>query len=1126
MGENSGWSSTNVLLPGAIALALAITSYLTYEPTLTSVRPAARTVHGIPPPPTPDGMEAFYSRLWEDPLLTSYNNQTAKGDANAKDDAKPQPTYTAGPVPLNEDWDAAYKDTFTKILKKSHGSLLCVPVLVPGGPYADDGEARMRTRYAIQMGLARAGYELAFPMQMSYVDVPVTVDIDDVPVQVCAKRFRVPVKIFSFRSESKKDKGKNQPDFVVVLWINEDEAGSRLLNVVDQVVAALFRPKRRSESVRDQFRADREWRARMSVRVIGPSSSDGLRKIYLEQRSTHPHKTEPQIPLAGFRDPKIYSPRATISHDELEELVNEQLAIRQASSGNNARAEMKTATSVAVFPPIIRTIGDDNVLIEALIGELKRRNHWLPPPECDCKVAPTQPDDHYGAKRERTGDRQKGGAIVLVSEQDTLYGRTFSRLLDDRRPGHSLYRYSFFRGLDGAIPGDRAPAIESELHSLLDRAQHPVTSQDGDNEPRPTGKGQADYLRRLESKLVDLDDREWEHGIAAIGVVGTDQYDKLLFLRALRRQFPRAVFFTTDLDADFAHPSERLTTRNVVVASHFGLQLSSALQWDVPPFRDCYQTSTFFAALLALGPKAVDDLPESVKNNPWGEHGNSTDAEHLKPLVYEIGLDGPYQLTIPQGPYETDGQTQVQPDSPRSFLPSSRRLAALLMATVSLVMLLIVSFTWPRRLIRSERTKSFATFLVALGGMTIGFVTLFLVLWALELFDHHRDDGEPFSWNRGISLWPTILIQLLAGVTAFVLFLSSCNDLKKLRNHFWKWANPVLPKDSKPPTSGQAFRNMSWQERAAYVWDDVLTFNWHAQAADEIYSARKLCAEYVERSQWWHRMLRVVPQVALFVAFTICLFQITALPTRPFRGWLCYRASSIAILVALFSPVVLSFFMIDAMQLCRRYIRLLEQATPDWQNREFSDLMKARVFPSTGDDQQSANAELTPNDAEQKPSDGKHKPGDAEQLTRKLFTVHVIADSSHVVGKLILYPFIVVFLLFIARSPMFDYLTLGAGLITIWVLLLAGAAMASISMRVTAAHTRDGILAQLRNELAGCSDTRQCDMIKQTIKDIADEQQGAFRHWSSDPVFGALVILLGGGGSLVAIEQLLPWMLM
>ena len=38
-------------------------------------------------------------------------------------------------------------------------------------------------------------------------------------------------------------------------------------------------------------------------------------------------------------------------------------------------------------------------------------------------------------------------------------------------------------------------------------------------------------------------------------MLGSDVYDKLLILQALRPAFPRAVFFTTDLNARLAYPA-------------------------------------------------------------------------------------------------------------------------------------------------------------------------------------------------------------------------------------------------------------------------------------------------------------------------------------------------------------------------------------------------------------------------------------------------------------------------------------------------------------------------------------------------------------------------------------------
>ena len=49
----------------------------------------------------------------------------------------------------------------------------------------------------------------------------------------------------------------------------------------------------------------------------------------------------------------------------------------------------------------------------------------------------------------------------------------------------------------------------------------------------------------------------------------------------------------------------------MIVASSFGLELKDALQQDIPPFRDSYQTAQYLACLSALG--AVS--PEVAQND-------------------------------------------------------------------------------------------------------------------------------------------------------------------------------------------------------------------------------------------------------------------------------------------------------------------------------------------------------------------------------------------------------------------------------------------------------------------------------------------------------------------------------
>jgi hypothetical protein len=161
-----------------------------------------------------------------------------------------------------------------------------------------------------------------------------------------------------------------------------------------------------------------------------------------------------------------------------------------------------------------------------------------------------------------------------------------------------VHLFSYMRGLDGVVPGEEKADDKGKANKEKDRNKSATSEL-----KRPEGQSQKDYLRRLARQIEEIK-RELENkgdsSIRAIGVLGSDAYDKLMILEALRPIFPKAVFFTTDLDTRLMHPKEFEVTRNLIVAASFGLQLEKNLQKTIPPFRDSYQTATFLATQIAL----------------------------------------------------------------------------------------------------------------------------------------------------------------------------------------------------------------------------------------------------------------------------------------------------------------------------------------------------------------------------------------------------------------------------------------------------------------------------------------------------------------------------------------------
>lgn len=223
-----------------------------------------------------------------------------------------------------------------------------------------------------------------------------------------------------------------------------------------------------------------------------------------------------------------------------------------------------------------------------------------------------------------------GDNIAIISEEDTYYARalrsTFNLLSHPK-----VHSYTYLRGIDGKLPlkdkDEKETKTETEDDDRVARKPllHPTEGTEGPS--------QVDDIRRLAAMIRSLDAKmreEHHHGFRAIGLLGSDVYDKLEILKALRPMFPEAVFFTNNLDARFGHPDEWNETHNMVVVSARGLSLDDPDReiQRVAPFRDSGQTALFEATLRSMGMISAesDYIPKS-------------------PLIFEITHDGPKDLS-------------------------------------------------------------------------------------------------------------------------------------------------------------------------------------------------------------------------------------------------------------------------------------------------------------------------------------------------------------------------------------------------------------------------------------------------------------------------------------------------
>ena len=127
--------------------------------------------------------------------------------------------------------------------------------------------------------------------------------------------------------------------------------------------------------------------------------------------------------------------------------------------------------------------------------------------------------------------------------------------------------------------------------------------------------------------------REDGSGIRAIGLLGSDIYDKLMILRALRPQFPDAVFFTNNYDAHFERRDDWDVTHNLVIASPFGSTVAGNLRRE----QACPTVSRQQSNVDVLGTLVATErmTEEEAKSLLW------------QTRIFEISRRGAYDLSPP-----------------------------------------------------------------------------------------------------------------------------------------------------------------------------------------------------------------------------------------------------------------------------------------------------------------------------------------------------------------------------------------------------------------------------------------------------------------------------------------------
>jgi hypothetical protein len=661
------------------------------------------------------------ARLWQDPFsaVEDFEHREVARRTFDADAEKVSPAVAphgsaqnkSGEPPFSVARFGVTPDEFKKLVapegngSAKDSSLRELAVLMSSSHFVGGEEARRRTRYAVVAALDELGYAPVDGDHIGYVVVAMT----DAPAG--APPVRVPFEAFEAVGMAQGgpvvDKAVTRPTRVIVLWVDE----SALVPPVTKGSTWL-------EALADVLRnlgACPPEPQRCDVPVIGPSSSDRYQALV---RNLDSSENPPRSQLRWLVSPFVTS-----------NLIDNERIL--------SKLKQRELT-------VVPTIVPDRNVIHDLLGELSLRKV----PLCD-----------------------HSRNILLVGEWDTEYGRrakdTFHNEFDALRcpkegkdDRANIMTYSFVRGLDGVAMG-------SSSKPTADSAANPSAPFVGSASAQiewPESPDQRDYLRRIGTQLSQLNQ---SRSIAAVGILASDTHDKLLLLQGLRGIFPRAVFFTTDVDARYMHPLVQQWARNLIIAGAYGLALGEDVQQRTPPFRDGYQTSTFLATSLAL------QLPIPVQDGDWQFLARQpvqlyeVGRTHLVPLLPDTG-ESTQRSACALAALQSCREKGLQPRY--SLPPRGLQLRSSLLVLWLVSACAMLAWAWRRPVAGTTRGTDVGrvlsyVFLVGLIGSLILFAAL---LWQVAYPTTRAYPPEPLLFSEGVSSWPVALLWCFALALTFM----------------------------------------------------------------------------------------------------------------------------------------------------------------------------------------------------------------------------------------------------------------------------------------------------------------------------------------------------------------------
>ena len=1025
--------SAQALLNLSLLTAIVVGGVWWIQNPLTSSRPSHSESSGLSS--SPFSSKKPSARLWQDPF-EPYAQTSGEGN-NAPSNIQ------AEKARFTKEFDKQVQKQFQSDGKK----LLLMGIMVPGGHFKDLAEHRQRIRVALMSAMAAGGYA---PEDTNH--------LDSFPMCLDGNLYKIPYEWFTEIEgpERRRLAFPSKYKRILVFWISDDAFAEKPLRSLTQL----------HKQVQCSLEGCPQTKCTCCCGDIGTTRKPA----------------EPCCPIVHCITSHIFeSPRTQIAH--LCAFTNAEFAIFGPLGSSTLRSLLEEAKQEQkqkekahfIFYNTSATISPEIVLGEnPSMANIKKQLspvvdfHYTTCSDYDVAKAMSK-------ELERRGIKFDSDQIALIAENDTLYGRAlpkaFRQELEDAT--NNIKRFTYLRGLDGLAPqenqkndhGTSSTSGFSGLDSRTSLDRRFVSTQAFN---RPEGNNQFDYLMRLGD---DMKRMERQNGrFKVIGILGSDVYDKLLLLQALRPLFPNALFFTTDLDAIYSHPQELKWTKNLLVASSHGLTLDEYYQCGAAPFRFSYQTALFQAILGATTNPRTSD-----KEVGEAEHANRHFflLQSSPPRIFEIGRDKAYDISVekffPDSIHPKRPQTSIQ-------LLLWRTGSMILLFVLFCVMLFVLK--WHRKIFSVLKfVRRYSAYL-----LPVVLVVLCLVVW-----DIYSLDGEPWIWisGAGISTWPATMLQLLAFVVSAALILhvwkeakkkimeklcnkhdglekfsSSFRELKDAAVNFNSWASARLSSDNKEDEQTETQKTFTglWDELRGDIHTHILLF---------------------------FTILIVVISVVLF------LLSWEGNGRLPYRNGVSYWLGTLIWFCAWVATITLTLATFFITRSCCWFIKKMEQPITIT-TKVKNDSKNSKVHKSV-------------------PKRRKENTENEEKCNEPLRVVSFVKEWTEKIVKFVFYPVIPLVLLVVAESSYFD--NFGYNPYRYVVLVLMG-----LLIFAPAYQLRDAARKLQKKKIEDAKKILNNNdfpenvrsKIRFTIEETENFTDGAFKPILEHPFTQAILILLGG----------------